>query len=330
MAATHRGVRLYGALVLMVALSAVVFWVIGFLPWVLAGFALPPSLARGTAEGLAGVRLAVPLVVALLPQLVASALIGGVLSGMVPIAFPRVPRLLGVVLTGCVVLLETTVLLVISRRALEQHASVQIGGDQRVIEGLVLAMVCASALGLAVGLAATVRHGLVAIAGALVAAAVPPWLAAFPGIGPGLLPDLVAAAALLAGLLVSVHRTRLSALLWPLAFLVAWSGAPTAAAARDVVSGLGPGAVEGLGTLVHRAGRVLVEHAGPSDQRWWPWALVAALAVIWLLRPRNARATGRDDTATPAQDPSAPPGPASRPAGRIAPERGKHTATRRA
>src|SRR5690349_12010096 len=162
MATTHRGARLLGALVLMVALSVVIFWVIGFLPWVLAGFTLRVPEAHGSGEGLAGVRLAVPLVVGRLPELVASALLGGVLAGSVPIAFPRVPRLLGLVVTGATVLASATVVLVASRHSLELHASAQFAGTPRVIEGLVLAAVCATSLGLVLGLLATVRHGLVA------------------------------------------------------------------------------------------------------------------------------------------------------------------------
>lgn len=207
MSVRHRGVRLYGAVVLMVVLSAVVFWIVGFLPWVLAGFALPAAQAHGPAAGLAGVRLAVPLVVTRLPELVASALVAGVLAGLVPIAFPRLSRLLGVVVTGSIVLGILSAVLVVSRRALEQHASAQFAADQRVVQGLVLAAVCAAALGLVVGLAATVRHGLVAVAAGLVAAALPAWLTALPLVAPGSVVQLVAGVALAVGLVVSLHRT---------------------------------------------------------------------------------------------------------------------------
>lgn len=340
MAARHRGVRLYGALVLMAVLSAVVYWIVGFLPWVLGGFALPAAQARGAGVGLAGVRIAVPMVVPLLPQLAASALLGGVLAGMVPIAFPRVPRALAVVLTGCVVLAETTVLLVAGRATLEGQAAVQPGGDPRVIQGLVLAAVCASMLGLAVGLAATGWHGLVAVAGGLVAAALPPWLAALPGIGPGPVTELLAGAALLVGLVLSVHRSRLSALLWPLAFGVAWLGVPAVAAARTVAAGLAPGSAADLVGLVHAAARVLAERVGPTGQAWWPWLLVAVLALAWLLRaPAGARRRkqerrqeqqqGTQQQDRPAAPLPAPAGEPSRPGRALAPDRGKHAATRR-
>ncbi len=326
MAGTHRGVRLYGALVLMVVLSAVLFWILGFLPWVLGGFSLPPARAHGPAEGLAGVRLAVPLVVTRLPELVASALVGGVLSGMVPIAFPRVSRLLGVVVTGSIVLAATSATLVASRRALELHASAQFAADHQVVEGLVLAAICAALPSLAVGLAATVRHGIVAVAAGLVAAALPLWLAALPVLGPGPVVELVAAAALALGLVVSVHRTRWSALLWPVAIGLAWLGAPLSTATAYVAGHLRPGSGAGLGDLLHGAIDAAGRAAGPSGQSWWPWVLAVGVAMAWLVA-RRPRPTGAAAPADPGPDRAARP---PEPVIALAPGAGKHTATRRA
>ncbi|HET8602385.1 MAG TPA: hypothetical protein VFM09_00505 [Marmoricola sp.] len=325
MATSGSGVRLYGALALMVPLCVVVFWILGFLPWVLGGFTLPVAQAHGAGAGLAGVRLAVPLVATRLPELVASTLVGAVLAGMVPIAFPRVPRLLAVVVAGSVVLATTTAVLVSSRASLEHWASVQFAADHRVVEGLVLAMVCASALGLAVGLTATVRHGVVAVAAGVVAAALPAWVAAFPGVEVGLLTEVVAAAALLVGLLVSVHRTRWSAAWWPAALALGWLGAPLAAAAAAVATRLQPGSDASLSELVGRAGHAVAGTSGPVGQAWWPWAVVAAVALARLVRPsaghRRADAGSTVDGAhgEPRQELHA-----------LAPERPKHAATRRA
>ena len=324
MATSRWGVRVYGALALMVPLCVVVFWILGFLPWVLGGFTLPVGEARGAGAGLAGVRLAVPLVAGRLPELVASALLGGVLAGMVPIAFPRVPRLLAVVLAGSVVLGATSAVLVSSRASLEQHASVQFAADQRVVEGLVLAVVCAATLGLAVGLVATVRHGLVAVAAGLASAALPPWLAALLGVEVGLLTQVVAAVALLVGLLVSVHRTRWSALWWPPAFALAWLGAPLAAAAAAVAVRLRPGGDAGVAELVHRAGHVLAASAGPADQPWWPWAAAAVLALVGLARPLGSRRKQAEEAADPDD------AVAATRRERLAPDLPKRATTRRA
>lgn len=341
MAVRHRGVRLYGAIAMMVVLSAVLFWVVGFLPWVLGGFSLPVTDAHGPAAGLAGVRLAVPLVVTRLPELVASALVAGVLAGLVPIAFPRLSRLLGVVVTGSIVLGCTSAVLVVSRHALEQHASTQFAADGRVVQGLVLATVCASVLGLAVALAATVRHGLVAVAAGLVAAALPVWLAALPALVPGPVVGVVAGVALAVGLVVSVHRTWWSALLWPVGLGLAWLGAPLFAAAGYGATHLRPGSEAGAGSLLRGAVDAAVAEAGPADQAWWPWAGAVLLALAWLLVV--GRVSGRPVPAGVAEHPVAPAevdpdrAPQSRrrrasrpePVSALAPPRGKHTATRR-
>ena len=292
MAVRHRGVRLYGAVVLMVLLSAVLFWIVGFLPWVLAGFALPAAQAHGPAAGMAGVRLAVPLVVTRLPELVTSSLVAGVLAGLVPIAFPRLSRLLGVVVTGSIGLGTTSAVLVVSRRALEQHASAQFAADQRVVQGLVLAVVGAAVLGLAVGLAATVRHGLVAVAAGLVAAGLPVWLAALPWLEPGPVVQLLAGVTLAVGLVVSVHRTRWSMLLWPVGLGLAWLGAPLAAASGYGATHLRPSSGAGVGAMLRGAANAASARLGADGQPWWPWAMALALAVAWLiLIRRNRRAS---------------------------------------
>lgn len=306
--ARHRGLRLYGALLLMVLLSGVVFWVVGYLPWVLGGFALDAREAHGSADGLAGVRLAVPLLAVRLPELIACSLLGGVLAGIVPIAFPRVSRLFAVLLTACVVLAETTALLVASRGSLQRNASAQFAADPRVVQGLVLATVGAVVLGLAVGLAATVRHGVVAVAAGLAAAALPVWLGALSLPAPAAVLQGVAGAALLVGLVVSVHRTRWSAGWWPVALGLAWLGAPLAVAAGSVAHRLGPASVSGPGELVRGAAAAARPALSPAGQPWWPWAVAAVLALLWLARPADRR----------------------EPAVLLAPDRGKHTATRRA
>ena len=323
MAVRHRGLRLYGAVVLMVVLSAVLFWVVGFLPWVLAGFSLTVAQAHGPAAGTAGVRLAVPLVVTRLPELVASALVAGVLAGLVPIAFPRLSRLLGVVVTGSIVLATTSVVLVVSRRALEQRASAQFAADERVVQGLVLTVVCAAVLGLAVGLAATIRHGLVAVAAGLVAAALPVWLAALPVLAPGSGVQLLAGVALAVGLVVSVHRTRWAVLLWPVGLGLAWLGVPLAAAAGYGATHLRPSSGAGFVSLLRGAVDAAAGALGPDAQTWWPWAIAVVLAVASLVvararrRPQPAPVVTQEPVPMRPHDASVPPAP------------GKHTATRR-
>jgi len=325
MADRHRGPRLWGAVALMALLSVVLFWVVGFLPWVLGGFVLPAVQATGPAAGLAGVRLAVPLVAVRLPELVASALVGGVLAGIVPIAFPRLSRLLGVVVTGSIVLATTSTVLAASRRSLEQHASSEFAADGRVVQGLMLVVVCAAMLGLAVGLAATVRHGLVAVAAGLVAAVLPVWLAAFPVPVPGPAGQALAAVALAVGLVVSVHRTAWSALLWPVGLALAWLGAPLAAGAGYGADRLRPGGEAGAGSLLRGALDAATAKLDPGAQPWWPWALAVVLAVAVLPVARVRR--GRRGPGEPQAEVSVP-----RPRGpgtSVSPARGKHTATRR-
>jgi len=327
MATRHRGARLYGALALMVVLAAVVFWVVGFLPWVLAGFALPGGDATGPAAGLAGVRLAVPLVVTRLPELAAESLAAGVLAGLVPIAFPRLSRLLGVVVTGSVVLATASAVLVVSRRALELHAPAEFASDTRVVQGLVLTVVTGALLGLAVGLAATVRHGLVAVAAGIVAAMLPVWFVALVPSAGRLGAEAVAGAALAAGLAVSVHRTRWSLLLWPLGVAAAWLGAPLAAATRYGATHLQPGGATEVGPLLRGATRAAADALAPAAQPWWAWAAAVVVGLAWLTvhRPPREEPAGVPAATTP--EPERAAGPET--VGAVAPGRGKHTATRR-
>jgi hypothetical protein len=163
-------------------------------------------------------------------------------------------------------------------------------------------------LGLAVGLAATVRHGVVAVAAGLAAAVLPVWLAALSLPTPAVVLHGLAGAALLAGLAVSVHRTRWSAGWWPVALGLAWLGAPLAGAAGFVAHRLRPDSVSGPAELVRGAAAAARPALSPAGQPWWPWAVAAVLALLWLARTGDRRER----------------------AVLLAPDRGKHTATRRA
>jgi hypothetical protein len=302
--------RRLGLAVMLAVLAGVAWWLIGFLPWVTAGFTWPSNAGAplGSAGvGLEGVRLPLPLIAPFLPVLVACALIGGVVAGLTPVGFTHLPRWLGVVVVWIAVggtLLATTY---VSLTVVRAQTGADFASDKRVLAGLALAGLIATLVGLLSGTISVLRHGFTAIAGAFAAGAVPVWLNAFLFGEPhstqtyhsyATFTQAMLGLVLLAGLIVSVHRTTWSALWWPFAAAIVWCAGPAVVALTYFAAQLRPasGLSSGLSAQLDATRQVFVHTLLHTHPPIWPIAGAFAIALVWLIRqgvhrePYDARA----------------------------------------
>lgn len=289
--------------VMLAVLAGVAWWLIGFLPWVTAGFTWPSNEGESlgiAGAGLLGVRLPLPLVAPFLPVLVSCALIGGVVAGLTPIAFTQLPRWLGVVVVWLAVggtLLATTY---VTLQVVRAQSGADFASDKRVLAGLALSCLIATLVGLLSGTISVLRHGFTAIAGAFAAGAVPVWLGAFLIGQPHstqtyhsytIFSQAALGVVLLAGLVVSIHRTTLSALWWPFAGAIVWCAGPAVVALTYFAAQLRPvsGLSSGLSRQLDATRQVFVHELLHSHPAIWPIAGAFAIALVWLVRQGSRR-----------------------------------------
>ena len=304
-------IRVLGGLGLAV-LACVTSWLLGHLPWVVSGFSWPTAEAvpvGSSTEGLAGVRLAIPLVPAFLPSLIAFTAIGSVAAALLPLVLTtrsrhRVPAI-AVVLAATAV--TTVVVTLAARSTIVENAPDSFAADPRVLRGLVAVVFAATALGALLGTLGSVQIGLLPLAAAFGAGQVPAWVEAFL-VGhahgsdvltvAGRVADVLVLALLAVGFAISVRRTAAWMLLWPAAIAILWVAAPFRVMTVHLAGQLRPSA--GLpGSLPEiLAGGLDVFRASFVDAQpaYWPWAAAVVLAVGWhlgWLRTRRVRTAQR-------------------------------------
>lgn len=286
-------------------LVAVTTWLFGHLPWVVSGFSWPTTEAApvgSSSEGLAGVRLTIPLVAAFLPSLIAFSTIGAVAAALLPMVFTirsgqRVPAL-GVAVAS--VLVTTVVITLMARRTITDTASDAFAGDSRVLLGLVLVVGATTLVGAATGAAACLQVGLLPLAAALAAGQVRPWVEGFL-VGRGLSADTVRNAEHTSNALVllvltvafalSVRRTLWWALLWPVAIALYWTAAPFRTATVYLAGQLRPssGLPDTLPDILDGALEVFRVAYWEVPQAPWPWLVAVVLALAWHVIDRTRR-----------------------------------------
>ncbi|MCW2781103.1 MAG: hypothetical protein JWR35_1552 [Marmoricola sp.] len=284
-----------GSLVLLMIMAAVLWWLIGFLPWALGGFSWSTAAATAagsSSDGLAGVRLPLPLVAAYLPSLLCCSVIGGVLAGVLPLAFPRVSK--PAVLTAVMVVVSVTVVITLltTRAVIHSHAGTNFAADDRVVGGLVGVVVAATAVGLVAGFAAYLHRGLVPLTAAVAAVAFPSWLSSFLNEGSystGLVRavdragPIVAGLLLLAGLALSVRHSWWPLVGWPVAAAIAWVGPSVVIGAGYLSVNLRPssGLPDTFSDMVRGSAEAFRDSLGPSFRTWWPLLVAFVLAIAW-------------------------------------------------
>jgi hypothetical protein len=296
------------ALALMTAATA---WLLGHLPWVVSGFSwstAESAPAGSSTEGLAGVRLAIPLVARFLPSLVAFTSIGAVAATLLPLVLTtRVSgrRRPAVAVSVVSLLVTAAVVTWLARRSIEAHAPGAFAGDPRVLRGLVLVVAAATLVGGVLGAVASLQVGFLPVAVAVVVGQLRPWLEAFlvgHDHGPGALDAVDRAAEVLAAVLLSVafvlsvrRRSPAWALTWPVAVAIVWVATPFGVMTTHLAGQLRPAA--GLpGSLPDiLAGGLDVFRASlwEAPQPRWPWVVALLVAVTWVVVERGTARSRR-------------------------------------
>lgn len=277
-------------------MTAATGWLLGHLPWVLSGFSWPTTEAApvgSSTEGLAGVRLAIPLVAQFLPSLIAFTTIGAVAATLLPLVLTTRAsghRLPAVVVSGVSLLLTVAVVTLLARRSIEAHAADAFAGDPRVLRGLVLVVVAATLAGALLGTLASVQVGFLPLAVALVAGQLRSWLDAFlvgHDHGPGALRtvdrvgDVLVLVLLTVAFVLSVRRSVGWALTWPVAIAIVWVATPFGVMTTYLAGQLRPssGLPDSLPDILAAGLDVFRASFWEAPQARWPWLLAVLLAV---------------------------------------------------
>lgn len=283
----------------LVPISGLVWWVVGFFPWILGGLG-HEQLGRIGSE-----LAAVPVFASSVSALVVGAGIGGLAAGLVGL-LGRGNRGARATAVSVGVLLALVVTLVQSRAALSET-------DVRVLNGLTAIVIVMTVVATGVGLLAlTGRIGLgLALAG--VAGAAPVWLVAVleqAGLqGPGTYERVgdesrwSGAAVLAAALIVIGVRPAVRIVWWPVALLLAWVVGPTVTAASYIEPLLRPGmGLPGmLGEHISASLDVWRMAASTEARPLTPWiaAIVVAAVVASIVGRRGPRRGGEPEAADP-------------------------------
>ena len=289
----------------LAVLTGVTSWLFGHLPWVLSGFSWPTTETApvgSSSEGLAGVRLTIPLVAAFLPWLVAFTAMGSVAATLLPLVLTtRDGQRLPAVAVSVASLVVTTILVTASARgAIEHHASGAFAGDPRVLQGLVLVVAAATLVGGVLGALASVQVGLLPLAAAVAAGQLPTWVEGFlvdhdHGVGAvraaGHLSEALAFVALAVAFVLSGRRSAAWMLLWPVAIAIYWTAAPFRVMTTWLAPQLRPssGLPDTLPDLLRGGLDVFRASYWSTHQAWWPWLLAVVVAVAWFAVEQGLR-----------------------------------------
>ena len=293
------------ALALGLALvTAVTWWLFGNLPWVLSGFSWPTTEAApvgSSTEGLAGVRLTIPLVAQFLTSLIAFTTIGAVGAALLPLVLTtrrsghRRPAIVVALVSLAVTTLVVTLL---ARDTIEHHASDAFAGDPRVLRGLVLVVVAATVVGAIFGTLASLQVGFLPLAAALAAGQLPSWVDAFlVDRGPAgdharaaeQISHVLVLAVMVVAFALSVRRSPRWMLLWPVAVAILWVAVPFRVMTTQLAGQLRPssGLPDTLPDILRGGLDVFRASFWHAPQARWPWVLAALLAVGWTVAERR-------------------------------------------
>ena len=286
----------------LVVLAVLCTWILGNLPWVLDGFRLPSDRAvpGSAADGLAEVRLAIPLVTARITALVAFTTLGAVVATLLPLAFTDLPRGLAVVSAGLTVAATGLTVTFASRSGISSHAADAFAGDQRVLDGLVAGVLLVALAAAVLGSLGAAQIGLLPLPVAVVVGQLPVWLGQLLDVrGDGILYQLSALVLLCAAFMISVRRSWGWVVLWPVALALVWTAAPLRITTAYLQDRLRPASgvnERNLDELYADAARLFRATYWHTHQVWWPGVAAAVLALAGVLVQR--RRTGRAATST--------------------------------
>ena len=289
----------------LAVLVAVTWWLFGQLPWVLSGFSWTTTRAvpvGSSTEGLAGVRLTLPLVAAFLPSLVAFTTVGAVAASLLPLVLTTRAGQRGPAVAVAVVsvLVTTVVVTLLARRTIEHNASDAFAGDSRVLLGLVLVVFAVTFVGAFLGTLASLQIGLLPIAVGLAAGQLPAWVHGFlvdreADAGALRIADHAAHVLVFVVLTVafalSVRRTAAWVAVWPVAVALVWMAVPFQVMTTQLAGQLRPSAgLPGSLPAILRGGvDVFRASFWKAPQTWWPWVAAVVVATVWALVERRLR-----------------------------------------
>lgn len=261
-------------LALLVPAAAVVFWVFGYLGWILSGFSHDYA---GSTLGEA--RPPLPLFPATLPALVIGAVAGGLAAGLLCLTAPAASRRKAALATlgGIALALLVTVLLSVDSLDADAPAGTFVT-DSRTVNGLTMVVVASAVVGWLCGSLSALKGAGLGLAVAVAAGVVPVWMPVTTSREVG----LVATATLLtlALTLIGVRpATRL--LWWPLALLLTWLASPVTAAVAYFQVFLRPGfRSELIPDALDAATQVFWMAGSPGRRELWPFLVAVILAAV--------------------------------------------------
>lgn len=290
--------------VTLAVLSSVVVWIVGHLGWVLSGFSWATTEAvpvGSSSAGLEGLRITLPLVAAFLPELVGGCLLGSAAAGLLPLAFPHLPRAVAVFVAVGAAAITMVVVTTTARSRIEDGAPGAFASDQRVLDGLVVVVAATTLLGLLLGSLAAVRPGLLPVPLSVVAASVPLWVGGLVRDGALLgyaaaerVADVLVLLLMAAAFVLSVRRHAGWAVVWPVALVVLFAGAPVRIALVQLAGMLRPsaGLPGSLGPILEAALDTFQAAWWDAPRTWWP-VLAALVLGVAALVVRLRRTRGR-------------------------------------
>ncbi|MCX6398280.1 MAG: hypothetical protein NTV23_17465 [Propionibacteriales bacterium] len=290
-----RGTRVPLLTAVLAVAAVIVFWLVGFLPWVLDGFQLDARRYGVSGDGLDRLWLPVPLVAGQLTGLVAFTVVGSVGAMLLPLLFPAVPRSLAVVVTGLTLVAAAVTLTSVTRIAIADRSGNDFASDSRVLDGLVVGVLALVVVGVVVGGAAAWQVGLLPVAVAVLVTQLLSWLSFLELPRPDLVAELTSVVLLGGAFVLSVRRSLAWLVTWPVALVIVWLGPPVTAATSAVAARLRPGQNldESLGDTYRTGLEVFRLAVGDAPRTWWPQLVALGIGAGWCaVRHRWHRTAG--------------------------------------
>ncbi len=288
----------------LLPLAAAVWWVGGYLWWLLGGAAPGVSPGRGTS---------LPLDTSLLSGLVLGAAVGGIAAGLLGrLAARRGPALAA---TAGGVALAVVVTLAQSSSAVRTGAPGSFASDSVVLTWLAAAVVGTAAAGWLLGSLSVLGRPSAGPALGVLAGLAPSWVSSVlvrvVGAEAYASLDRVAtwagAVVLVLALVAVGLRPAVRLLGWPVVLLLAWYTGPalTALVYLEPLLRSGAGLPDTLVDSLSAAWQVFGEASSPEHRAMTPWVVAVVGAVVGAFAVAGVLAT-REHTRAPAESPGTP------------------------